>query len=341
MRVVSLFSGAGGLDLGFAMAGHEVVWANDNYADAVATYRKNLGEHIVNADITDVASSDIPDCDIVIGGFPCQGFSVANTKRHAEDSRNALYRQLLRVVSDKQPKFFLAENVKGLLSLAKGEIIKNIVSDFTLAGYKVKHKVLNAADYGVPQTRQRVIIVGVRNDIDYDYEYPAPSHDKTAAQGRERWVGCAAALAPLPDPDTPNDLPNHTYSKYKLGINGYIGHRLLDPDKPAPTVTARGDDKGGVVILPHPNGKRRMSGRELATIQSFPTDFEFVGNNSSVYRQIGNAVPPLLGRAVAMQFNSYHCAPTDNRNVWQRLHPDKTVPELQVEVGQLPMHGEH
>ena len=112
-------------------------------------------------------------------------------------------------------------------------------------------------------------------------------------------------MAPIPDPDSPNNLLNHEYSKYKLNFNGYLGHRQLDPDKPAPTVTARGDNKGGVVILPHPNGKRRMSCRELAAVQSFPLSYEFYGNRSSIYRQIGNAVPPLLGYAVANVFNQY------------------------------------
>lgn len=124
MKVVSLFSGAGGLDLGFIKAGHTIVWANDLYDDAVATYRKNIGNHIVDKDIREIPSEEIPDCDIVIGGFPCQGFSVANTKRHTADERNVLYKELLRVIKDKNPKFFLAENVKGILSLNKGESFK-------------------------------------------------------------------------------------------------------------------------------------------------------------------------------------------------------------------------
>lgn len=305
MKVVSLFSGAGGLDLGFIMAGHEIIWANDLYGDAVETYKKNIGNHIICEDISKVHSEDIPDCDIVIGGFPCQGFSVANTKRHVGDERNELYKQLIRIIKAKNPKFFLAENVKGLTNLAKGEVFKMILSDFTALGYRVKYKVLNAADYGVPQTRQRVIIIGVRNDINWEYIYPSPTHSQKGDFGLPKWVSVSEALAPIPDPDKPNNIPNHTYSKYKLNINGYIGHRLLDPDKPAPTVTARGDSKGGVVIHPHPNGQRRMSCRELATVQSFPMDFEFYGNNSSVYRQIGNAVPPLLGYAVAVVFNQY------------------------------------
>ena len=305
MKVVSLFSGAGGLDLGFKMAGHEIVWANDLYSDAVETYRKNLGNHIVLEDISKINTDDIPACDIVIGGFPCQGFSVANTKRHEGDERNALYKQLIRVIAAKKPKFFVAENVKGLLSLAKGKIAELIVSDMTAIGYKVKISVLNAADYGVPQRRQRVIIVGVRNDIDFEYTYPVPTHNEEGTDGLHKWVSVNDALSHIPNPDTDNSLPNHTYSKYKLEFNGYLGHRKLDPDKPAPTVTARGDNRGGVVVLPHPNAQRRMSCRELATIQSFPLDYEFYGNNSSVYRQIGNAVPPLLGYAVAKEFNKY------------------------------------
>lgn len=305
MRVVSLFSGAGGLDLGFTMAGHEIVWANDIYEDAVETYRRNLGDHIVCKDIALVDAADIPNCDIIIGGFPCQGFSVANVKRHVDDERNVLYKQLIRIIEAKKPKFFLAENVKGLTNLAKGAVFQMILSDFRALGYQVDFHILNAADFGVPQTRQRVIIVGVRNDVDFTYNFPHPTHSKTGADGLPKWVSVSKALAGIPDPDQPNDLPNHEYSKYKLNFNGYLGHRQLDPEKPAPTVTARGDNKGGVVILPHPNAERRMSCRELAKIQSFPLDYEFYGNRSSVYRQIGNAVPPLLGYAVAKVFNAY------------------------------------
>ena len=305
MKVVSLFSGAGGLDLGFKMAGHEIIWANDLYGDAVETYRRNLGDHIICEDISKIKADDVPDCDIIIGGFPCQGFSVANTKRHENDERNTLYKELIRIIDSKKPKFFLAENVKGLTNLAKGKVFEMILKDFENLGYVVKHKILNAANYGVPQTRQRVIIVGVRKDIDFEYVYPQPTHDKNGENGLPRWVSVGEAMSVIPDPDLPNDLPNHEYSKYKLNFNGYIGHRELDPDKPAPTVTARGDNKGGVVILPHPNATRRMSCRELATVQSFPLNYYFFGNRSSVYRQIGNAVPPLLGFAVAKVFNQY------------------------------------
>lgn len=306
MKVVSLFSGAGGLDLGFIQAGHNVIWANDLYEDAVQTYRRNIGSHIICTDIKRISSEEIPNCDIVIGGFPCQGFSVANVKRHNSDERNTLYKELLRVIKDKKPKFFLAENVKGILSLNKGDTFKMILSDFCALNYKVKYQVLNSANYGVPQTRERVIIVGVREDVEFTYEYPQPTHSRDGKNGLPLWVSVRDALKYIPNPDEPNNVANHTYSKYKLNINGYIGHRLLNPNKPAPTVTARGDNRGGVVILPHPNGERRMTCRELATIQSFPLDYVFEGNNSSVYRQIGNAVPVEMARHIALQFNKYN-----------------------------------
>lgn len=305
MKVVSLFSGAGGLDLGFKMAGHEIIWANDLYEDAVETYKYNLGDHIVCEDISKIDTDEIPECDIIIGGFPCQGFSVANMKRHESDERNTLYKQLIRVIDAKRPKFFLAENVKGLTNLAKGKVFQMILNDFSSLRYKVSYRVLNAADYGVPQIRQRVIIVGVRNDIDFEYIFPNPTNSKDGGGGLSKWVSVGEAMADIPNPDLPNDLPNHDYSKYKLQFNGYLGHRVLDSEKPAPTVTARGDNKGGVVVLPHPNAQRRMSCRELAAVQSFPLNYKFSGNRSSVYRQIGNAVPPLLGYAIANVFNQY------------------------------------
>lgn len=305
MDVVSLFSGAGGLDLGFIQAGHRIVWANDLFHDAVCTYRANIGNHIVEEDIHQIPSENIPDCDIVIGGFPCQGFSIANTGRHADDERNTLYLQLLRVIQDKQPRFFLAENVKGILSLEHGAVFENILNDFRQLNYQVQFRVLNAANYGVPQRRERVIIVGVRNDIDFNFEYPEPNHSKNGANGLPNWVSVREAIQHFPNPDEPNNVPNHTYSKYKLIFNGYVGKRRIDPEKPSPTITARGDDKGGVVVHAHYNGKRRMTGRELACLQTFPDDFTFQGTNSSVYRQIGNAVPPLLAKQIANQFNLY------------------------------------
>jgi DNA (cytosine-5)-methyltransferase 1 len=309
MKIVSLFSGAGGLDLGLIQAGHKIIWANDIYEDAVATYRRNLGNHVDTRDISNIPSHDIPTADVIVGGFPCQGFSVANWGRIVEDERNQLYCEMVRVISDKQPRFFVAENVKGLISLGKGEVLRRILSDFSGAGYEAQWKILNAADYGVPQKRMRFVMFGVRKDISLSHMSfpPQPTHQNPALKTRDLslkpWVTVGEALACFPEPEDAPEIPNHDYSRYKLRFNGHLGHRYIDPSQPAPTVTGRGDEKGGVVVLHHPRNHRRMSARELAAVQSFPNDFVFEGTRTSAYRQIANAVPPTLGKALGIMLN--------------------------------------
>lgn len=174
-RVVSLFSGAGGMDLGFINAGFDIVWANDFFKEATETYKRNIGEHIILGDIRDIESSEIPDdIDVIIGGFPCQGFSISNTNRSVEDERNFLYREMYRIIKDKKPSYFVAENVKGILSLGKGKVIDMIINDFMSIGYKVDIKLLNAAEYGVPQARERVFIVG--NKYGHENVFPEATH---------------------------------------------------------------------------------------------------------------------------------------------------------------------
>lgn len=303
MKILSLFSGAGGLDLGMIRAGNEVVWANDFDENAVATYKKNIGDHIVCSDIGRVKMADIPDgADVVIGGFPCQGFSLANLKREVDDSRNILYKFFKRIVAHKRPNFFIAENVKGILSLGDGSVIKKILSDFESAGYRLEVHLVNMADYGIPQTRQRVIIVGQKKCLGKDvrFHFPEPTHSKNGSNELPRWITIQQALEHFPDPDEPNTFLNHIYSTYKVEFRNFTGHRKTDPDKPCPTILARGNGGGGVCAIPHYNGVRRLTIRESAAIQTFPDDFEFVGQMNSCYRQIGNAVPvlfaELLGR---------------------------------------------
>ncbi len=173
--VASLFSGCGGLDLGFIQAGFEVVWANDFFKEAVETYKTNIGNHIIYGDITKIPSSEIPDnFDILLGGFPCQGFSVANTKRSMEDERNFLYLEMIRLIRDKRPKFFVAENVKGLLSMQKGQVMDMILNDFRELGYNVEYRLLKASEYGVPQHRERVVIIG--NRLGVNNPFPKKTH---------------------------------------------------------------------------------------------------------------------------------------------------------------------
>jgi DNA (cytosine-5)-methyltransferase 1 len=303
MRIVSLFSGAGGLDLGLIKSGHNVVWANDIDPDAVATYRRNIGHHIVGGPIEDGPSTAIPDCDAVVGGFPCQGFSQANLLRFEKDQRNRLYLEFKRVIKDKRPLYFLAENVRGILSLGAGRAIKKIEKDFAACGYRVKKQLFNVADFGVPQNRWRVIIAGTRCDLpeSADFEFPVPTHAAPAAAkalGRKMRLSIGEALAGIPEPDEPHSLPNHVFSRYKVTNRNFTGHRTTDPSKPSPTILARGNGKGGVCAIQHPKNHRRMSVRESATIQTFPLKFEFVGKMNSCYRQVGNAVPVLFAKCV-------------------------------------------
>lgn len=305
MNVVSLFSGAGGFDLGFLEAGHALVWANDNDTDCVETYRKNIGSHIVLQDIEEIQEHEIPESDIIIGGFPCQGFSRANLRRSPDDMRNRLYLEFIRILQGKSPSYFVAENVRGLLSLDGGRVAEMVFQDFRDVGYRVSHKVVNMADYGVPQTRRRVIILGTREDLpeDANAAFPAPTHsNKPSLFGRQRWVTVSEALKDIPEPDEPNDLKNHVCSQYKVTNRDFTGHRRTDPHKPSPTILARGDGGGGVCALQHPGNHRRLSVRESAIVQSFPLDYEFFGSLNSMYRQVGNAVPPLFARRLAKEF---------------------------------------
>ena len=183
LKIISLFAGAGGMDLGFRNAGFDIIWANDFDIDSVKTYKRNLGDHIVLGDIEKIKTNNMPDNpDVVIGGFPCQGFSIANLGRSVDDSRNKLYKQMLRVIRVKKPKYFIAENVSGILTLGKGIVMQKIIKDFRSIGYKVDYKLLNAADYGVPQSRRRVFIIGNRLNLENPFpkqSHQAPSSKKT------------------------------------------------------------------------------------------------------------------------------------------------------------------
>lgn len=302
MNIISLFSGCGGLDLGLVLAGNKIIWANDFDKDAVATYKENIGDHIICDDIRNIDINSLPDADVVVGGFPCQGFSLANMKRTIDDERNFLYRFFYNAIKIKQPKFFIAENVKGILSLGKGEAIKQIIKDFENANYLVSVFPVNMANYGIPQTRQRVIIIGQHKSLADNllFKFPLQTHSAKGIDGYKLWVSIKEAIDDIPDPDKPNTVLNNTYSAYKLNYRNFTGHRPTDPNKPSPTILARGNGKGGVCAIPHYNGKRRLTIRESARIQTFPDTFHFNGAMNSCYRQIGNAVPvkfaELLGK---------------------------------------------
>ena len=214
-KVISLFSGAGGMDLGFIQAGFDIIWANDIIPEAIETYRNNIGKHIVYGDIRMINSNDIPNnADVIIGGFPCQGFSIANTKRSMEDQRNFLYKEMLRIIKDKKPKMFVAENVKGLLSMGKGKVFNMIKKDFESLGYNVEARILNAAEYGVPQQRERLVIIG--NRLSNNIIYPTKTHYLTKEEHLKNpnllpAVTCEQAISWLANircQDTPITLSN-------------------------------------------------------------------------------------------------------------------------------------
>jgi len=298
MRVISLFSGCGGLDLGFKEAGFNIIWANDFDKEAVESYKNNIGEHIVHDSIYNIKTEDIPDADILIGGFPCLGFTVAKGKsRELNCDYNQLFQEYARVLDAKQPKYFLVENVTGIKSGKEfNDFFHNVILESFISsgiGYQVKYETILSSDLGVPQNRKRVIILGTRNDIQKEPNFPKRFiEDKLTLKD---------AIYDLPR-EYDLTIPNHIGNKHKVKINGYVGNRQLDWNKPSPTITGRGSRTGGAVIHPHPNRHRRLSVRECARIQSFPDNFIFKGSNGACYAQIGNAVPPIMSFYLANQF---------------------------------------
>tara|TARA_B110000483_G_scaffold51474_1_gene63996 strand:+ start:521 stop:1522 length:1002 start_codon:yes stop_codon:yes gene_type:complete len=326
MKVISLFCGCGGMDLGLVKSGHTVIWANDIDKDSISTYRnyfikklKHKNTILYQEDIKKVNTKDIPKGDVVVGGFPCQGFSIANTfrneKRAMETKNNVLYRQLIRIIKDKKPKYFIAENVKGILSLGgykteldkknrEGLVMKNILKEMRSIGYRVTWKVMNAADFGAPQNRHRVIFLGTRIDLKKEFVHPPSTH---SLNGEDMFLQKTPtlweAIGDLENKYGNPEIINSFGSQYRVKINNYIGNRKTIKNKPSPTIVGRGGGTGGPIIIPHPNGKRRLSVREVARLQCFPDDFEFMGSISSGYRQIGNAVAWPVANALGNQLN--------------------------------------
>ena len=309
MRIVSLFSGCGGMDLGAIQAGGKVIWANELSPFAAATYRHNIGSHIHEGDIWDHIHH-IPPADLVIGGFPCQDFSMVWKRPGLNGERGNLYLAMVKAIAAAAPKAFIAENVKGLLSANKGKAIQKIIQDFSDLGYEVTPYLCNFADYGVPQTRERVLIVGTRNGLPA-YTPPQPTHmDRPNLFGRSVWIGAAKALESIPA-DTPNhEIPTHSEKvverlkmippggnftsipkDHPLYIKGMISHvyRRLHPQRPSYTITGAG---GGGTHGYHHEEPRSLTNRERARLSSFPDHFHFRGPWAEVRRQIGNAVPP-------------------------------------------------
>ncbi len=299
---ISLFSGAGGLDIGLEQAGFKTIWANDIDHYACETHRLWSDAVVVEGDIGKVDFDTIPDCDIASFGFPCQGFSLSGPRK-IDDSRNTLYRHCVKLVELKQPKLFLAENVKGLLTLGDGQIKDAIISDFESKGYIVSLNLVNAADYHVPEDRQRVIIVGIRKDLVEKYgayfTMPEPFSDR---------ITLREALKDMPEP-LPEEICTAPYSPRYMSRNRKRGWDEVSFTIPAMAkqVTLWPGSADMVKIdkdlwrFGDDGITRRLSYKEAAVIQTFPKDMVFCGDLTSKYKQIGNAVPCELARIVGME----------------------------------------
>jgi len=297
--VVSLFAGAGGLDMGFKNQGFNAIWANDIDKDSCATHSLWSDAEVIHGDISKIDFCEIPQSDVITGGFPCQGFSLAGPRK-IDDKRNVLYRYFVKLVEEKQPYSFIAENVKGILTLGDGAIIEAIIEDFSDKGYNVFPNLVNAANYGVPQDRWRVIMVGFRKDLNItEFEFPKPFNKK---------VTLREALNGMSEPN-PNDICNASFSSRYMSRNRRRGWEDVSYTIPAmskqvtlhpasPCMEKLGEDEWK---FGDKGFTRRFSWQEAAVIQTFPRNMQFIGNLTSKYKQIGNAVPVKLAEVVAKE----------------------------------------
>ena len=336
MKAISLFSGCGGFEVAASNAGFDLVFSNDILPDAAKTLALNYEHTVACGDIKEIPS--FPSADIVIGGYPCQSFSLGGNRDPEKDQRTYLYREFARCVNEVSPKFFVAENVSGLKSLKSGSFLDVQLKEFATLGkhgYHISYKVVNARDYGVPQSRKRLLIVGCRKDLGVVYEFPSPTHGKLKINGRWHkllpFESHGEAIKDLPlHPkgefyERPHD-PEGNFSWYYMSRNRKAPwhepaftvvanwrHVTLHPASPTMTLTwsnladgwkQRWDFSGEYEhtsidpSLPTLEFPRRLSWEECSRIQTFPADYHFFGNTESKYFQVGNAVPQLLGEKI-------------------------------------------
>lgn len=300
ISVVSLFAGCGGMDLGFAggfkflgkqyeKTAFDIIWANEINKAACATYRANLGNHIIEGDIWSVLD-ELPEyADVIIGGFPCQDISINGKGAGIAGKRSGLYRAMVEAVARLKPKIFVAENVKGLLMRHNRGSLEQILSDFRALGYTVAEpQVYLAANYGVPQMRERVFIVGTRHDIQ-EFIPPQPVCEKH--------ISAKQAIGDLEKLDA-NPEFNHVWSLAQKSAEQ--GNRRLIADRPGYTI--RAECHGNIQF--HYSLPRRISMREAARFQSFPDDFIFSSKLRETERQVGNAVPPVMAWHIAQSIQA-------------------------------------
>ena len=316
MKIASFFTGAGGLDLGFKKAGFDIIYANEFDKKIWSTFEKNFPETKLDIrSITEVAkesAKDVPDCVGIIGGPPCQSWSEAGALRGIKDKRGKLFYDYIDIIKEKQPLFFLAENVSGMTAPRNKAALDEIKKKFEDAGYYLSGKLLNASDYGVPQDRKRIIFVGFRKDLDIkEFNYPEPT---TLLSNEKRTL--KDCIFDLKDSALPAKVRNYSNGKletlnHEYMIGGFSSmymsrNRVRTWDKPSFTIQAGGrhapihpqapemikiENDKREFVKGKENQYRRLSVRECARIQTFPDDFEFIYDNlTDAYKMIGNAV---------------------------------------------------
>jgi len=356
LDVVSLFSGCGGLDLGFTLAGFRLVYANDNDPSIWETFERNHKINIDKRSLLEVKSEEIPDSDGIIGGPPCQSWSLAGEMRGIKDKRGQLFYEYVRVLKDKRPSFFLAENVPGIVSKTHIQEFKELLARLSSLGYEVVYKVIDARNYGVPQERRRVIIVGYKDSLGMRFTFPSPTHTKSGERTLEgkktaKWVTLREAIGDLPEPSPAIEknkanerlvIPNHEYMTGSFSTIYMSRNRRKRWDEQSFTIQAGGrhaplhpsstemkkigEDKWAF-ISNHPF-YRRLSVRECARIQTFPDSFVFYYRNvADGYKMIGNAVPVKLAEAMAIKIRS-DIEESLQQNQALKLESTERIPEI-------------
>ncbi len=318
MNIISLFSGAGGLDLGFEKAGFKTIWANEYDKEIWETFEKNFSNTILDRrSISKIPSDEIPETLGLIGGPPCQSWSEAGKLRGIKDERGQLFFEFIRVLRDKKPLFFLAENVSGMLASKHSEALENIKNHFINSGYNLSLKLLNAHDYKVPQTRKRIFFIGFRKDLNITFKFPKGFSKKNFLKDVIDDLKDNVISAKYKNYTNLNDckIANHEYMTGGFSSMFMSRNRVRSWDEPSFTIQA-----GGRHAPLHPQAPkmelvekdkrifvkeceelyRRLSIRECARIQTFPDSHKFYYNNLSAgYKMVGNAVPPNLSYYLA------------------------------------------
>ena len=326
MTIISLFTGCGGLDLGFERAGFAIPIANEFDKTIWETFEANHPEtKLIKGDIRNIKEEDFPDnIDGIIGGPPCQSWSEAGALRGIDDARGQLFYEYIRILKDKQPKFFLAENVSGMLANRHSEAVKNIVSMFEECGYDVSITLVNAKDYGVAQERKRVFYIGFRKDLGIDFKFPVGSTVENEQKITLRDIIWDLQYTAVPTLDrnrhNPDAIKNNEYFTGSYSPIFMSRNRVKDWDEQAFTVQASGrqcqlhPQAPKMIKVGHNDCRfvegqehlyRRMTVREVARVQGFPDEFKFIYTNvDDAYKMIGNAVPVNLAYEIAMAIKS-------------------------------------